>query len=62
MSKKYIELGTTKSGVFFTTRDLKDLATDYKESSDQYAKTQRGLVKEIVNIAGKLVALLKCDG
>lgn len=50
-TKKYIELGTTKSGVFFTTKTLKRLAEDYKEYSDKYSRTQNGLVKEVVNIA-----------
>lgn len=49
--KKFIELSTTKSGVFFTTRTLKDLAADFEESTAAYAKTQSSLVKEVVNIA-----------
>jgi DNA mismatch repair protein MSH2 len=52
-NKKYIELGTIKSGVFFTTRTLKELATEYAESTNMYSKTQSGLVKEVVNIACK---------
>ncbi|KAG5637197.1 hypothetical protein H0H81_005410 [Sphagnurus paluster] len=51
ITKKYIELGTNKSGVFFTTRKLKDLAEDFKEFSQNYTRTQSGLVKEVVNIA-----------
>lgn len=49
--KKFIELSTTKSGVFFTTRTLKDLAADFDEATASYAKTQSSLVKEVVNIA-----------
>ncbi|OCB91766.1 DNA mismatch repair protein MSH2 [Sanghuangporus baumii] len=48
-----IELGTNKSGVYFTTRKLKDLAADYQEITDSYSRTQSGLVKEVVIIAGK---------
>ncbi|KAJ8093587.1 MSH2 protein [Marasmius tenuissimus] len=59
LSKKYIELGTTKSGVFFTTKKLKQFANDYKESSDQYARTQSGLVKEVVNIASTYTPVLE---
>ena len=49
--KKYIELGTLKNGVYFTTRALKDLATEYKEITDLYARTQQELVSHIVEIA-----------
>lgn len=51
--KKYIELGTIKSGLFFTTKTLKNLATDHHDTTEAYSKTQSGLVKEVVNIAGK---------
>lgn len=51
LPKKYIELGTNKSGVFFTTKSLKGLAEDFKDLSTNYIRTQSGLVKEIVNIA-----------
>ncbi|KAG6917777.1 hypothetical protein DXG01_001182 [Tephrocybe rancida] len=49
--KQYIELGIIKSGVFFTTRKLKELAEDFKEYSQNYSRTQSSLVKEVVNIA-----------
>lgn len=52
---KYIELGTIKSGVYFTTKTLKSLATDYQETNDEYQRTQSGLVKEVVNIACEYV-------
>jgi DNA mismatch repair protein MSH2 len=51
LSKKYIELGTTKSGVFFTTKTLKSLAEEFKDLSQSYSRTQSGLVREVVNIA-----------
>ncbi|KAJ6578594.1 DNA mismatch repair protein [Mycena sp. CBHHK59/15] len=51
LTKKYIELGMVKSGVFFTTKTLRALAEDYKEFTDKYSRTQTGLVKEVVNIA-----------
>jgi DNA mismatch repair protein MSH2 len=50
-NKKYIELGTIKSGVFFTTKELKELASDHAEATAAYSRTQSGLVKEVVNIA-----------
>jgi DNA mismatch repair protein MSH2 len=54
LSKKYTEIGQTKSGVFFRTPKLKRLAEDYAEFSQSYNRTQSGLVKEVVNIAGVL--------
>lgn len=49
--RKWIELGALKSGVFFTTSALKSLSTEYSELTEQYSRTQSGLVKEVVNIA-----------
>ncbi|KAI3615868.1 dna mismatch repair protein msh-2 [Moniliophthora roreri] len=59
LSKKYIELGTNKSGVFFTTKGLKEHADNYKEYSDKYARTQSGLVKEVVGIASTYTPVLE---
>ncbi|KAI6001586.1 DNA mismatch repair protein [Pisolithus orientalis] len=58
-NKKYIELGTTKSGVYFTTKTLKSLATEYKETTDDYQRTQSTLVKEVVNIASTYTPILE---
>ncbi|KAF8434863.1 DNA mismatch repair protein [Boletus edulis BED1] len=58
-SKKYIELGTIKSGVYFSTKTLKTLATDYREANDEYQRTQSGLVKEVVNIASTYTPILE---
>jgi hypothetical protein len=52
LKKQYIELGTNKSGVYFTTKSLKTHAEDFKETSVLYGRTQSGLVKEVVGIAG----------
>ncbi|EGO29335.1 hypothetical protein SERLADRAFT_433333 [Serpula lacrymans var. lacrymans S7.9] len=57
--RKYIELGTVKSGVFFTTKTLKELAGDYQETTDTYSRTQSGLVKEVVNIAATYTPVLE---
>ena len=48
----YHELSVIKAGTYFTTKKLKELATEYKETAEQYQRTQSGLVKEVVNIAG----------
>ncbi|KAI1798056.1 DNA mismatch repair protein [Ganoderma leucocontextum] len=57
--KKYIELGTQKSGVFFTTSTLKELSTEHTEVTEQYSRTQSGLVKEVVNIASTYTPVLE---
>ncbi|KAF8634825.1 hypothetical protein AX17_004076 [Amanita inopinata Kibby_2008] len=59
VSGGYIELGTNKSGAFFTTKTLKSLAEDFKELSQTYARTQTGLVKEVVNIASTYAPVLE---
>lgn len=51
-NKKFIELGTIKSGVFFTTRKLKEIASEYQELRDAYSKAQSELAREVVNTAG----------
>ena len=56
-NKSYIEYGNTKAGIFFTTIKLKEAASDYKDTMNDYAKVQSGLVKEIVNIACTLTFL-----
>ena len=38
--------------MFFTTKKLKGLAEEFNELSQSYIRTQAGLVKEVVNIAG----------
>lgn len=40
--------------MFFTTTALKQHAEDFKEISQSYTRTQSGLVKEIIAIAGTL--------
>ncbi|XP_006463889.1 hypothetical protein AGABI2DRAFT_187339 [Agaricus bisporus var. bisporus H97] len=59
LSKKFIELGTNKSGVYFTTKTLKNLAEEYKDLTQTYARTQNGLVKEVVNIAATYAPVLE---
>jgi len=52
LSKKYIELGTNKSGVFFVSKTLKRLAEDYKDLNQSYFRIQEKLEKEVIAIAG----------
>ncbi|KDR73457.1 hypothetical protein GALMADRAFT_100108 [Galerina marginata CBS 339.88] len=59
LPKRYIELGTNKGGVFFTNPRLKQHAEDFKELSTTYARTQSGLVKEVIQIAATYVTVLE---
>ena len=47
----YIELSTQKGGTFFTTKDLKELSSDYADITKEYARKQSDLVKEVLSIA-----------
>ncbi|KZT28144.1 DNA mismatch repair protein [Neolentinus lepideus HHB14362 ss-1] len=57
--RAYIELGTTKSGTFFTTKILKELSNEYQEVTESYSRTQSGLVKEVINIASTYTPVLE---
>jgi DNA mismatch repair protein MSH2 len=52
--KEYKEIATQKNGVYFTTNKLKDLNRDMDQATQNYDRTQRGLVDEVVNVAGEL--------
>ncbi|KAI0032586.1 DNA mismatch repair protein [Vararia minispora EC-137] len=57
--RKYIELQTIKAGVYFTTTTLKELSVQHREFTDAYARTQAGLVKEVVSIAATYTPVLE---
>ncbi|KAF5343843.1 hypothetical protein D9756_011343 [Leucocoprinus leucothites] len=59
LSKKYIELGTNKSGVYFATKTLKRLSEDYRDLSQRYERTQSSLVKEVIAIAATYTPVLE---
>lgn len=50
-SRKRLIILVFQSGVYFTTRAVKDLCDDYKEFSQEYSRKQNSLVKEVVQIA-----------
>ncbi|KAF7348478.1 DNA mismatch repair protein 2 [Mycena venus] len=56
--KKYTELGMVKAGLYFTTKNLRSLAEDYKDYTEKYERAQRTLVKEVVNIACKIILFM----
>ena len=49
--KGYTELSTQKSGTIFTTSALRALSEQYEDLNKDYDKTQRHLVREVVQIA-----------
>ena len=48
--KEYVELSTVKAGIFFSTKELKDIAKTASSLEKEYEKLQSSLVKEIVSI------------
>ncbi|KAF7341454.1 DNA mismatch repair protein [Mycena venus] len=56
--KKYTELGMVKAGLYFTTKNLRSLVEDYKDYTEKYERAQRTLVKEVVNIACKIILFM----
>ncbi|KAJ7089358.1 muts domain V-domain-containing protein [Mycena belliarum] len=58
-NKDYTELGMVKSGLYFTTKKLRGLAEEHKENTDQYARAQSSLVREVVNIASTYTPVLE---
>ncbi|KAF9493768.1 DNA mismatch repair protein [Pleurotus eryngii] len=57
-NKKYTEITTLKTGVFFTTSNLKELAEEYVTYTSQYSRTQSGVVKQVVQIAATYTPVL----
>lgn len=46
----YTELSTQKAGVYFLSRNMRALGSEYEELNSEYNRAQSGLVKEIVTI------------
>ena len=57
--RMYVELSTLKTGLFFTTVKLKELATEYQETVAKYKAKQSKLVGEIVGIAATYAPILE---
>lgn len=48
--KQYIELSTVKAGIFFSTKELKQISEETSELQKKYDQQQSSLVREIVSI------------
>ncbi|EJD43340.1 DNA mismatch repair protein [Auricularia subglabra TFB-10046 SS5] len=56
--RAYIQLATQKTGTFFRTQALADLATEFAEAAESYKAKQAQLVKEIVEVAASYTEVL----
>jgi DNA mismatch repair protein MSH2 len=52
-SREYKEIMTQKNGVYFTTNSLRDLNREFDQATQAYDRMQRGLVGEVVQVAGR---------
>ena len=52
-NRNYNVIDTKTSGVRFRNSKLEKLNDDYVATKENYAETQKSVVSEIVNIAGK---------
>ena len=57
--REYQECSTQKNGVFFTTSTLQSLRREFDQSSENYNRTQSGLVNEVVGVAGSYCPVLE---
>ncbi|AET38494.1 mismatch repair ATPase MSH2 Ecym_2796 [Eremothecium cymbalariae DBVPG len=48
--RKYLELSTVKAGIYFSTKELKQISEEIATLQEEYDRQQSTLVKEIVNI------------
>ena len=56
--KGYVDLGTVKGGIYFTTATLRDLNDEFRTLSDRYSRTQSRLVRDVIDIAASYTCLL----
>ena len=57
--KQYQECSTQKNGVFFTTTTLSGLRREFDQLSENYNRTQSGLVNEVVSVAASYCPVLE---
>lgn len=49
-NKRYIELSTVKAGIFFSTKELREISQETSSLEKEYERQQSSVVKEIVQI------------
>ncbi|EME42400.1 hypothetical protein DOTSEDRAFT_54773 [Dothistroma septosporum NZE10] len=57
--KKYQEISTQKNGVYFTTTKLAEMRREFDQLSENYNRTQSGLVNEVVNVAASYCPVIE---
>ncbi|KAH6342927.1 hypothetical protein HBI37_091410 [Parastagonospora nodorum] len=57
--KQYQEIQTQKNGVYFTTSTLQDKRREFDQMSENYNRTQSGLVNEVVSVASSYVPVVE---
>jgi DNA mismatch repair protein MSH2 len=57
--KQYQECSTQKNGVFFTTTKMSNYRRDFDQLSENYNRTQTGLVSEVVNVAASYCPVIE---
>ncbi|KAL8831230.1 MAG: hypothetical protein Q9191_000977 [Dirinaria sp. TL-2023a] len=57
--KGYQEISTQKNGVYFTTSTMQSMRREHDQLSENYNRTQSGLVTEVVNVAASYCPVLE---
>ena len=57
--KQYQECSTQKNGVYFTTATMLNLRREFDQLSENYNRTQSGLVSEVVNVAASYCPVME---
>ena len=58
-NKKYQECSTQKNGVYFTTTTMLTMRREHDQLSENYNRTQTGLVSEVVNVAASYCPVIE---
>lgn len=57
--KQYQEISTQKNGVYFTTTAMTQMRREHDQLSENYNRTQSGLVQEVVNVAASYCPVIE---
>jgi DNA mismatch repair protein MSH2 len=57
--REYQEITTMKNGVYFTTTTLQSLRREFDQLSENYNRTQSGLVAEVVTVASSYIPVFE---
>lgn len=57
--KEYQECSTQKNGVYFTTQTMQTMRREFDQLSENYNRTQTGLVNEVVSVAASYCPVLE---